>query len=59
MEQTIKMVVPCECPHCGQPIVLNITQPHPVVDVMTPEQLPEEIKNVIENHDTTQEPEAS
>jgi hypothetical protein len=60
MEQTIKMVVPCDCPHCGQQIILNINQPYPTVDVLTPQELPEEIKNVIENqNDTPQEPEAA
>lgn len=59
MNETIKMVVPCECPHCGNPIVLNINQPYPTVDVMRPEEAPDEIKNVIDNHDITEEPEAA
>jgi hypothetical protein len=54
MDNSIKMVVPCSCPHCGAEIVLNINQPHPSIDVMTPDQVPDEIKNVIQNHDTTE-----
>lgn len=56
---SIKMVVPCVCPHCGDQIVVNINQPYPTIDVLSPDQAPDDIKNVIENHDTTQEPDAA
>ena len=59
MDESIKMVVPCACPHCGEPIVLNINQPYPTIDVLTPEQTPDDIKNVIVKNDTPQEPEAA
>lgn len=59
MDDSIKMVVPCECPHCGEPIVLNINQPHPTIDVLTPEETPDDIKNVIVNNDSSQEPDAA
>lgn len=51
---SIKMILPCACPHCGQPIVLNINQAYPTIDVMSQSDAPEEIKNVIENYDITQ-----
>lgn len=54
--ESIKMVLSCDCPHCGQQIIVNINQPHPSVDVIHPDQAPDEIKNVIDNHDTTSGP---
>lgn len=59
MDDSIKMVVPCTCPHCGGEIVVGINQPYPTIDVLTPEQAPDDIKNVIENYDTTPEPDAA
>ena len=52
-ENSIKMVVPCSCPHCGGDIILNINQPYPDIDVLTPEQVPDDIKNIITDHDIT------
>ena len=52
MDDSIKMVVPCTCPHCGKEIVVGINQPYPSVDVVTADEAPDDIKNVIEQHDT-------
>lgn len=48
-EESTKMVLPCTCPHCDKPIVIDLDVPHPTIDVMMPEEVPEEIQNIIEN----------
>lgn len=52
MDESIKMVVPCACPHCGKDIVVGINQPYPTIDVLTADQAPDDIKNVIEKYET-------
>lgn len=59
MDNVIKMVVPCACPHCGKEIVVSINQPYPTVDVLSPDEASDDIKNVIENYDTPEDPEAA
>lgn len=59
--ESVKMALPCLCPHCGHGIVVEINQPYPLVDILTPDELPEEVKDAIINskNDITEEPEAA
>jgi hypothetical protein len=47
-EQEIKMVLPCNCPHCGEPLVMKFDFPIPEVEV-----------TAAEKHDTSKEPETT
>lgn len=59
-EDSIKMVIPCECPHCGKAIVVNLNMPHPTADIMTQDEVSPEIKKIIENqNDYPKEPEVA
>lgn len=56
-ENVTKMVMPCICPHCATPIVIGLEVPHPTIDIMLPEEVSEDIKNLIANqNDITEEP---
>jgi len=58
--ESTKMIFPCSCPHCGQDIIIDLNQPHPTIDITTPEEVPDDIKEIIENeHDITETPEAA
>lgn len=46
-ENVIKMISPCLCPHCGKSIVVNVDLPHPTLDIMAPEEAPEDVKEII------------
>jgi uncharacterized protein YbbK (DUF523 family) len=61
MEDTTKMIVTGQCPHCAGGIVVGINTPNPSVDIMTPDEVDEDIKNAInqKEDDITQEPEAA
>ena len=59
-DEVIEMGLPCQCPHCGAGILVKINQPYPLIDILTPDELPEEIQGAIVNqNDNTQEPEAA
>jgi len=45
--ESVKMALPCECPHCGLPIVVQLHQPYPLIDILTPDEVSEEIKDAI------------
>lgn len=53
------MVLPCACPRCGEDIIIDMNLPYPTIDVLAPADVSDEIKNVIENHDNTESPEAA
>lgn len=59
-DNVIKMALPCLCPQCGEAILIEINQPYPLIDILTPGELPEEIQDAIINqpHDTSKEPSA-
>jgi len=61
MEDATKMVVEGQCPHCAGGIVININAPHPTVDILSPDDVDENIKNVLSEtqNDYPEEPEAS
>lgn len=55
-QSVINMILPCHCPHCGEDIVIKLDMQSPTADVMKPEDVPSDIKNIIENeHDITGE----
>lgn len=60
-KDVIEMGLPCLCPRCGDAIMVKINLPYPLVDILTPDELPDDIKDAIINsqNDTPQEPEAA
>ena len=54
MENEVKMVLPCQCPHCGEDIVIKLDLPAPnVTGVLKPDEVDENIKKIIDEEDDT------
>lgn len=57
MEKTeVKMILPCQCPHCGKDIVVKLDIPSPeITGVIKTEDVDENIKNLINEKNDTPE----
>ncbi len=58
-EQTIKMVLPANCPHCAKNIVLTVELPTPSASVEKREAVEADVENLINKEktdDITQDP---
>lgn len=54
MDDKIKMVFPYNCPHCNEPVIIDLNFLYPTIDIVRPADASDEIKKVIENNDTTE-----
>lgn len=57
----VKMVLPCQCPHCGKDIIIKLDTPTPYIEVVKPEDVDENIKKLLahEKKDSIEEPQTT